>query len=139
MTARYQSDTLIGTAELVPSPTDRACEDHSFELPTAIYGAMAALLFGFMGVMAVGFSHPEMVVPMGVNFAFLTAFFAVPAVVVNASIDGKRALSWSNFMRNGIDTATGRCSGGEATVLVLLLPFLIFCWAIAIVSIAALV
>jgi hypothetical protein len=42
-------------------------------------------------------------------------------------------------MRKGIDTATGHSSGGEAIVLVLLLPALIFFWALAIVTILTLV
>ena len=137
MTRSLHHTELLAHNEIVPPPQQRACEDHTFEMPVAVYGMMAALFFGFMAVMAVGFSHPEMVVPMAINFAFLTAFFAVPAVVVNVSVDGKRALRWSEFMRKGIDTATGRTSGGEAAILVLLLPFLVFCWAVAIVIIAA--
>jgi hypothetical protein len=43
------------------------------------------------------------------------------------------------FRYKGIRTATGRSGATEATVLVLLLPFLILCFGIAIVSIAALV
>lgn len=139
MTRSIHQAELLAQDEIVASPQPRACNDRSFEMPSAIYGMMAALFFGFMAVMAVGFSHPEMVVPMGINFAFLTAFFAVPAVVVNASVDGRRALLWSEFMRKGIETATGRSSGGEAAILVLLLPFLVFCWAVAIVVIAALI
>jgi hypothetical protein len=42
-------------------------------------------------------------------------------------------------MRKGIQTATGHSSGGEAVVLVLILPALIFCWAVAVVTIVALV
>jgi hypothetical protein len=40
-------------------------------------------------------------------------------------------------MRKGVETATGHSSGGEAMVLVLILPALIFCWAVAIVTIVA--
>ena len=42
-------------------------------------------------------------------------------------------------MRNGIQTATGRSSGSDAAVLILVLPALIFLWALAIVAIAAFV
>ena len=139
MTARIEKIHLLAADEIVAPPAAGACDDHSFELPTGIYVAMAALLFGFMAVMALGFSHPQLVVPMGINFAFLTAFFAVPAIFVGASADSARPLSWSEFRRKGIATATGRCPAGEATVLVLLLPFLIFCWGLAVVAIAALV
>lgn len=137
MTRGIDHAQLLARDELVPGPVERACSDHSFGMPGAVYGTMVALFFGFMAVMAVGFSHPEMVVPMGVNFAFLTAFFAIPAIFASTGGDRSRSARWSEFMRVGIATATGRSSGGEAVVLTLLLPFLIFCWSIAIVVIAA--
>ena len=80
-------------------------------------------------------------VPMGINFAFLTAFFLVPTIFVTGSPNetGSRALRWSDFMQDGVDTATGRTCGREAAILTLMLPFLIFCWGIVVVTIAALV
>jgi hypothetical protein len=140
MSARQIPAVLLQRDEIVAPPMPRACEDHTFEFPTGFYGAMAALLFGFMAVMAVGFAHPELVVPMAINFAFLTAFFAVPVIFVRASPDdaGRGARRWSDFMRAGVDTATGHCSGREAVVLTLLLPFLILCWGVVVVAIAAL-
>ena len=143
MSARHQSAVLLQRDEIVaaPTPTARACDDHSFEFPTRIYGAMIALFFGFLAVMAVGFAEPAMIIPMGINFFFLTAFFAVPVIFVTASPDdvGPRALRWSDFMRNGVETATGRTSGREAVVLALILPFLVLCWGIVVTIIAAVV
>lgn len=139
MTKRIEHAELLAREEIAQHPAPRTGETVGFELPAAVYGAMAALLFGFMGVLAVGFAAPQMVVPMGINFAFLTAFFAVPVVFSGAGNAGSRLLRWSEFMRSGIQTATGHSSGGEAIVLVLLLPLLIFFWAMAIVTIANLV
>ncbi len=139
MSVRIDPKLLVADARLVPAPLQRACEDHGFELPTGIYVAMAALLFGFLAVLAVGLANPNLIVPMAINFIFLAAFFAVPAIFVRASPGGKRALRWSEFMERGVETATGRSSGGQAVVLILLLPALIFCWSLAIVAIAALV
>ena len=141
MSVRHKSVALLQRDEIVAPPTARACEDHSFEFPSAIYGAMTAMFFGFMVVMAVGFAAPEIIVPMGINFAFLTAFFAVPAIFVIASPNdmGPRSLRWTDFVRSGVETATGHTSGREALVLTLLLPFLILCWGIAVVTIAALI
>jgi len=68
----------------------------------------------------------------GVIFAFIAAFFAVPAILPAMAPSRKKALSWADFRSRGIETATGRSSAGEATVLVLLLPALIFCFGIAI-------
>ena len=139
MTSRIDRVKLLAREEIVASPAQRACEDHSFELPLAVFSAMAALFFGFLGVLAIGLAEPQLIVPMGINFAFLTVFFAVPAIFGNMTKDGPRSLSWSEFMRTGIETATGHSSGREAAVLVLVLPALIFFWALAIVTIVALV
>ncbi|HEU4704344.1 MAG TPA: hypothetical protein VFS45_01345 [Sphingomicrobium sp.] len=140
MSVRQIPAVLLQREEIVEAPAQRASVDHSFEFPTRIYAAMAALLFGFMAVMAVGFAHPRMVVPMAVNFVFLTAFFAVPVIFVTGSpATGRGALSWSDFMSRGVDTATGHCPGREAVVLTLMLPFLILCWGLVVVAIAAFV
>ena len=137
MSVRVDPKLLRAEAALVAPPVQRACDDHSFELPAGLYAAMAALLFGFLAVLAVGLADPGLVVPMGINFAFLSAFFAVPAIFVRTANDGRRSLSWSQFMARGVQTATGHSSGKEAAVLILMLPVLIFCWAIAIVVIWA--
>ena len=138
MTALYDADVFTQRDEIVAPPAARACEDHSFELPPALFGVMAALFFGFMVVIAVGFAHPEMVVPTAIIFVFSTMFFGVPAIFVRAApADGSRAMTWSQLMWHGVDTATGPTSGREAAVLMLTLPFLIFCWGIVVVAIAA--
>lgn len=139
MSVRVDPKLLKAEARFVPAPAQRACEDHSFELPTGLYVAMAGLLFGFLAVLAIGLSSPGLAVPMAINFIFLTAFFAVPAIFVRTSHDGSRASSWNRFLDCGIETGTGHCAGKDAAVLMLLLPAFIFCWALAIVAIAALV
>jgi len=141
MSAHLQSAALLERDEIVAPPALRACGDQSFEFPTGLYGAMAAMLFGFMAVMAIGFASPGLVVPIGIIVVFLTAFFAIPCLFVTTVPDGmaSRALRWSDFMHNGVETETGHTSGGEAFTLVLILPFLILCWGIAVSIIAAVV
>jgi hypothetical protein len=140
MTARYNSQTLVARDEVVAAPAQRACADHSFEMPTGIYVAMVLLFAAAIAVLATAFTS-GMAVSYAIVFAFLIAFFGVPAIFVRMapSDEGSKALGWSIFREKGIATATGRTSGGEASMLVLLLPFLVLCWAIAIVTIAALV
>lgn len=140
MTARFQPTILAKRNEIVPPPTRRSCEDHSFELPTGLYWASAAFLFGFVAVMSVGFRHQELLVPMAIIVFFLATFFAIPALFVRvAPKDSRRPLSWSELMEAGVDTATGQTSGREAAILVLMLPLLIFFWAVAVLAIAAIV
>ena len=132
---------LLARQEIVAPPAPRACNDRSFELPTSIYAAMAAMFLGFVGVLSFAFRNPEMAVPFGVFVAFIAAFFVVPGLWARMKPADSRtpALGWSRFMADGVATATGHSSGREAAVLALLLPFLIFCWAVAVAIIAALV
>jgi hypothetical protein len=139
MTARFNSQILAAREEIV-SPPARACEDHNWGLPTGLYAAMVFCFAGAIAILATAFTG-GMAVSYGIIFAFLLAFFGVPALFVRTSRGhgDTKSLPWYVFREQGIATATGRTSGSEATVLVLMLPFLILCWAIAVATIAALV
>lgn len=104
-----------------------------------LYIAMASLFAGFAGVLSLAFRGGHMTVVSGVIFAFLAAFFAVPAMFPPMARSGKKSLSWTIFRMRGIKTATGRTSARDATILVLLLPVLIFCFGIAVAAIAMIV
>ena len=43
------------------------------------------------------------------------------------------------MLEDGISTATGHANGGEAAVLVLMLPAFVLFWALAVATIAAVV
>jgi hypothetical protein len=138
---RHQPQILVSRDEIVSPPSLlRACDDRTFEFPTALYMAMAALFLGFVGVLSLAFSNAEMVLPFAVFVSFISAFFVVPALWVRMAPDknSSKALGWSEFIDKYVDTAAGPCSGREAAVLVLLLPAVIFAWAIAIAAVAAL-
>ena len=139
MTSHIEHAKLLSREEVVASPAPRVCPNKGFELPPVLFQAMAALFFGFLAVLWIGLAEPHLIVPMGVNFAFLTAFFAVPAAFVGVTGQEGRPLAWTEFMRKGIQTATGHSSGSDAAILILILPALIFFWALAIVVIAAIV
>jgi hypothetical protein len=142
MTRRLDHRQLLAREEIVSPPPllNPGCGDQSFELPTGLYVGMAGLFFGFVTVLTLAFSG-HMAVSYGVIVAFITAFFAVPTIFAHAGPDEQhrtRALRWYEFLDRGVMTATGRCSGKDATVLVLLLPFLIFSFGV-IVAIASVV
>jgi hypothetical protein len=139
MTTRQTSEVLLARDEIVAAPAECACTDQNFELPSGLYVTMALLFAGFVGVLGLGFRGGHMAVVYGVIFAFIAAFFAIPAMFPAMAPDRRKALSWAMFRMRGIETATGRSSAGEATVLVLLLPFLIFCFGMAIAAIAMIV
>jgi hypothetical protein len=114
--------------------------DRSFELPVALYAATGTLYLSFIGVMAVGFSDPGLIIPLAICGIFIAMFFAVPAMWVRMKPESAvKELGWDRFHREGISTLTGRLTAGEAAAQMLMLPVLIFLWAIACVTIAALV
>jgi hypothetical protein len=139
MVARQTRQQLLAKGEIVEAPVERACTDQSFELPTGLYIAMAAMFSGFIAVLGSAFRGGHMGVAVGVIFAFIAAFFAVPAMFPHLAAGSARskALNWSEFTNRGIWTATGHSTAREATILVLLLPFLILCFGIAVVAIAS--
>jgi hypothetical protein len=139
MSVRVDPIQLKAEARVVAAPNQRSCQDHNFELPTGLYIAMAALFFGFLGILAIGLSTPGLILPMAINFVFLAAFFGIPAIFVRSANTEGQAKSWTRFMDRGIETANGHSSGKEAAVLMLVLPVFIFGWSLAIVTIAALV
>jgi hypothetical protein len=139
MTTRQTPDVLTAREEIVAPPAQRACEDQSFELPSGIFVAMGVMFTGFVAVLSFAFSG-HMGVSFAAIFAFIAALNAIPAIFPRMARNGHRgALDWDEFLGRGIETATGRAKAGSATVLVLMLPFLILCFGIAIAMIAAFV
>lgn len=139
MSVRQSQERLLARDEIVAAPVERACDDQTFELPGGIYVAMAAMFAGFVAVLSVAFRGGHMAVVYGVVFGFIGAFFAVPALFPRMAQQGRRSRSWFEFSDVGIVTATGRSSARDAVVLVLLLPFLILCFGIAVATISMLV
>lgn len=141
MSRRQTREQLLVRDEIVAAPAKRACEDQNFELPTAIYIAMATMFVGFIAVLSLAFRGGHMAVAYGVIFVFISAYFAVPALFPGQVPEEHRtkALSVFDFGHRGIATATGRVRAREATTLVLLLPFVILCFGIAVATIASLI
>jgi len=142
MTSRLDHAQLLTSDEIASPPvlsSPRACDSRSFDLPGGIHAAMVLMIGSAFVVLATAF-RTNMLVSFGVIFALLTAFFGIPAIFVKASPrESARSLSWDNFLSRGVQTATGVTKPGEATVLVLVLPFLILCWAIAVAIISTVV
>lgn len=139
MTTRLIPHVLAAREEIVAPPAPRACNDQTFELPRGIYVAMIAMFTGFFAVMALAFRGGHMEVAFGAIFAFVGIFFAIPVLFPRLAkgSGSAKALSWYEFGRFGIKTATGHATAAEATTLILLLPFLILCFAFAIAIIAS--
>lgn len=134
---------VVAAAERAQAPSLRNIrtdiEDRSFGLPAALHVMYFGAFLVYLGIMAVGFPHPEMVLPMAIFFTFVIAAFAVPMAWTRmAPQRGSRAMRLDTLLAKGIATETGKSSGGDAVAQVLILPLLIVGWGIAAVSIAAL-
>lgn len=139
MSASHKSAALVARDEIVAPPSPRCCEDRTFELPPALHIATALLFLGFVSVLSFAFRAPAMAVPFGIFVIFIACFFTVPAMWVRMKPEenNSRSMRWSELGNNGVQTACGQAGGWEATILVLLLPMVILCWAIAVAVIAA--
>ena len=139
MSARHKSAVRVSRDEIVAPPVQRCCEDRTFELPPALHIATALLFVGFVSVLSFAFRAPAMAVPFGIFIIFIAGFFTLPAMWVGMKPEENhsRALRWTELGARGIQTPDGQTNGREAAILVLLLPTVILCWAIAVAVIAA--
>lgn len=139
-------EALHTTADIVAAPATATARavireeiDRTFDLPTGLYIATAALYLGFIGVMAAAFGNAELAIPLVIFALFIVAGFGVPTLWARMDpTKTQRALTFGALKNRGIMTATGRLSAGAATAQVLVLPILIFAWGVAIAFIAAL-
>jgi len=114
--------------------------DRGFGLPTVLYALTVGLFLAYLGVMAIGFAHPEMILPMAAFVISIVGGFGLPALWVSMRPENsQRPVKWGRFVAEGIETASGHLDAKSAAVQVLILPTLIFLWGIATVTIAAIV
>ena len=140
MSKHLPREIIAEQAAIVAAPRHRHEVDRTFELPKALYGATVALYLGFIAVMAAGLSSPGLAIPMAIFAFFVIAGFGVPTIWTRlAPQTVSKPMSWAKLRRDGIGTATGRVGAGGAAVQMLILPVLIFCWGVAMVTVAALV
>lgn len=140
MTARYDAALLARIADVRLEPDAPPATDRTFELPSALLLATVGLYFAIVAVFAIGFRDPGLIVPIGICVTYIAMAFGTPAMWARMKPEHKsRALGWSAFVRDGIDTYTGRLGAKEASVQVLILPVLILGWAVATTLIAAIV
>lgn len=140
MSVRVDPKLLRAEARLVPPPVQRACEDRTFGLPWGLHAAYFGMFLAYLGIMAIGFPHPEMVLPMAIFVLFTVAFYVLPMLwAVMAPANASKAMSIDELLSRGIAVHTGHCDGGAAVAQVLVLPVLILLWGMAVVTIAALV
>ena len=140
MAEHFTLEQITQIADTHAAPPQRHELDRTFELPTGLYVATVGLFLGYIGLMAVGFAHPEMIIPAAIFVVFVVAMFGVPAIWTRLAPQTRsKPKTWGRFKQEGIMTAYGHLNANEATVQVLILPVLIFLWGVIVVTIAALV
>ena len=114
--------------------------DRTFELPKSLYLATVGLYLGFLAVMWMGLSAPDLAIPMVIFVAFVTAGFGVPAIWTRLNPQtSARQTTFAQLRQRGIQTLTGHCKAKDAAIQMLILPVIIFCWGVTTITIAALV
>lgn len=135
---------LVSTLQLAPAPQlpniRQDLESRHFDLPVALHAGYFGLLLAYLGVMAVGFRSPGMILPIAICVIFTFGFYVVPALWSRMQPERPAGpMRFAQLLDRGIQTHVGWCSGRDAAVQVLTIPVLILGWGIAVVSIAALV
>jgi hypothetical protein len=128
--------TRIATVSDAPA---RSRVDRNFGLPSGLYAWTVGLYLPFVGLMALLFSNPELVIPLVVIGGFVAFAFGVAAVWTKMSPDNNTSpMTWGQLSSRGIETLSGHLTAGEAAIQVLILPVLILAWGFAIAVIVAL-
>ncbi|MEM9501823.1 MAG: hypothetical protein AAF941_08245 [Pseudomonadota bacterium] len=128
----------------VIAPRHQVEVDRNFGLPTGLYVGTVACYLAFLAITGVAFATATLGIPMAIFGLFIVAGFGVPAIWVRLKKNGlekndTRPMTMGAFEAKGIMTHTGRLAPRDAAVQVLILPVLIVMWALAVVTIAALV
>lgn len=109
------------------------------DVPRTIGFMLAATYAAIVGLFALTIANagqaPFMI---AIDVVFLTAFFAVPAIMQKLERDPTRRPSMSRFMAQGMQTYTGHVTGGGALTQMFVVPVLLAFAVLAIGIIAAL-
>ncbi len=138
MSKLIATELLNQKARIVDAPAKPTEVDRTFEMPRALYATTVGLYLAFLGITAVGFGSPGLIIPMAIFAFFIVAGFGVPAIWTRLNPATKsRALSVGKFKSEGIMTHTGRLAPRDAAIQMLILPVLIVVWGLVVVMIAA--
>lgn len=112
-----ETDTADGRFVATPS-----CPD----VPAAAGGLIAASYVGLVATFAVAMTgSAQSIFAIVVCGVFLAAFFAVPRLFLGLEQSTGRRPSFQRFMNEGMATMTGRSSGRDALVQMLIVPVLL--------------
>lgn len=118
--------------DLVEAPTPEAASDQRAQpaaaapdMPKAAGVFMIASYAALMGAFVVTIHGARADFAIVIACFYVAMFFAVPAIFFGVEDDRVRRPSLLEFLDRGVDTATGRISGGGALVQMLIVPVLL--------------
>lgn len=118
--------------DLVEAPTAKAARQAHPQpaaavpdMPKAAGVMLITAYTALMGALVVTIHGARADFAIAIAAFYLMMFFAVPAVFLSAETDRTRRPNLVQFLDRGIDTATGRISGGGALVQMLIVPGLL--------------
>src|SRR4249919_610558 len=117
--------------DLVDAPAEAASEQRAQpaaaapDMPKAAGIFMIASYAALMAAFVVTIHGARADFAIVIGCFYLTMFFAIPAIFFGVEDDRVRRPSLLEFLDQGVETATGRISGGGALVQMLIVPVLL--------------
>jgi len=141
MSNHIPAQMLKQQARIVATPVSRRNRgERVFDIHPAIHLGLGAAYLAFVGILATAFMGPDLIVPTAIFVIGVIALLATPALWARiVPTDGLRKPSFGEFLREGVDTITGRLTAGEALAQILVLPALMVALAGVMALIKALV
>ena len=102
------------------------------DVPAAVGGLILASYVALLAVFFAFFAgSPLALLSITVCAFFVAVFFAVPRIFFAVESDPSRRPTLARFMRTGIQTLTGRTSGKDALVQMMIVPVFLACGLLA--------
>lgn len=96
------------------------------DVPATVGGLIAASYVGLIAALAVATAgSAKSIFAIVIAALFLIAFFAVPRIFFAVERGSRVRTSFDAFLRNGMDTFTGRNSGKAALIQMLIVPVML--------------
>ncbi|MDZ7588857.1 MAG: hypothetical protein U5J78_06890 [Parasphingorhabdus sp.] len=131
------ADVEIIAVEHIAAPTV-AYNARTFDLPPLLHILTVALYFAALGIWAIAFGARDMIITFAVCSIFLVGAFGLPLLWAKmAPAQRDKHCNFGDFLADGVASHTGIVASKDVIVQVLILPFLILCWAVITAFISA--
>ena len=122
-------DLQVALAASTPASPKTALPQPATAMPDLPIGAARLVVSAYAGLTGVLFAFfagsPLATFSLAICAFFVAMFFAVAKAFLAVEADPSVKPSMDRFMRDGIDTLTGRCGGRDALVQMLIVPVLL--------------